>query len=391
MHTDNPSSPTKVNTSSSVSSNQSTDKPQGTPTKNFREVLGAESQIPDAADEAVASPSNVFAALIGAGKEKKDFKSLKSDLGTELVADTEVPAGISKELNLDNKLAKGDMKDLSGQPLVLNDELPEDQQDIGTVKKEAAPGHAVAAAMHDKNEQKAINRWDQKAELETNVAAGVGKSLDEDKKVVIEVKGKASDGGESFLGDAHLKKAKTGDDVPKEFIPTNVTQNISIHSAVAFNMPSVASVEGTSNANQIRQQAMVNSIEELLNKIVDKAQTLSLNGQTDTTLTLKNLPLFEGATVKLTSFDSASKEFNISFNNLLPQTQKLIASAEAQAALIQSLQDKGYVVHILVVSTQPDNPIASGEANPSENRKEGRQDGGGQQQGKNQQGREQQG
>lgn len=129
-----------------------------------------------------------------------------------------------------------------------------------------------------------------------------------------------------------------------------------------------------------RQGLMVKQIEELITQVVDKLYTMESAGQKDTVMTLRNLPLFEGATLKITSFDHANKEFNISMNNLLPGTKEMLDTAQMQNSLRQALQDKGYMVHIMVFTTNVEAPIASAEntqqskdENPEQEQQQGKQ------------------
>jgi hypothetical protein len=75
------------------------------------------------------------------------------------------------------------------------------------------------------------------------------------------------------------------------------------------------------------------------------------SGKTETTLALKHPPLFAGANLTVTAFKSAKGEFNITFENLTPHAKQLIDLAENQNILRNSLEQKGYMVHIVVATT----------------------------------------
>lgn len=97
----------------------------------------------------------------------------------------------------------------------------------------------------------------------------------------------------------------------------------------------------------------------LFTQMVGKMTTLSNEGKTDTVMVLKHPPLFEGVSLKITAFQSARGEFNISFENLKPEALKLL---QAQGdGLKMALQNKGFTVHILSATTV-DAPIRAGEA-----------------------------
>lgn len=128
---------------------------------------------------------------------------------------------------------------------------------------------------------------------------------------------------------------------------------------------------------------IVKEIEDLVMKVVEKLYTMESAGQKDTVMTLRNLPMFEGATLKITAFDHASKEFNIAFNDLLPNTKQILDSSEMQNALRQSLLDKGYMVHIMIFTTTADPLIPQSEnAQQAKDQEQGDQQ---EQQGQNQQ------
>lgn len=95
----------------------------------------------------------------------------------------------------------------------------------------------------------------------------------------------------------------------------------------------------------------VKSIQELINLMVKEAQSMEADGKTDTTITLKHPPIFEGAQLVVTSFNSARGEFNISFENLTQAAQQLVNAEHNKASLLNALEQKGYHVHIVTAST----------------------------------------
>ncbi|GAB4233767.1 MAG: hypothetical protein Tsb0021_12880 [Chlamydiales bacterium] len=101
-------------------------------------------------------------------------------------------------------------------------------------------------------------------------------------------------------------------------------------------------------ADQLKQ------IQEIANQIVDKVHTIRQEGKTDTILTLRYPPIFAGAQLRITAYDQARGEFNIAFSQLSYQAKALIDSAEIQQQLHRSLEQKGYVAHILIATTEKD-------------------------------------
>lgn len=110
---------------------------------------------------------------------------------------------------------------------------------------------------------------------------------------------------------------------------------------------------------------------DLINQIIDKLSTVSAADTTEVTITLKNLPLFEGANVKVIAHKQAPGEFNVEFSNLTQQAKEVVDNVGNRALLQQSLDQKGYVVHMITTTTHNETLIAS-ESRPSgERQREG--------------------
>lgn len=95
------------------------------------------------------------------------------------------------------------------------------------------------------------------------------------------------------------------------------------------------------------------SLQEIIDQIVKEVYTLEKNGQTDTIISLKG-PLFDQAHLILSGFDTAHKEFNITFDNLTQSGKNLLEMN--QNALIEDLSKKGYVVHMVITTTTVETP-----------------------------------
>jgi len=92
-------------------------------------------------------------------------------------------------------------------------------------------------------------------------------------------------------------------------------------------------------------------LEELMKILVHSMSQLKQEGKNETIITLKHSPLFAGAEIKVTSFDTAHGEYNITFSNLTQEAKHLIDQQTAQESLLKYLQERGHVVHILVATT----------------------------------------
>jgi len=101
-------------------------------------------------------------------------------------------------------------------------------------------------------------------------------------------------------------------------------------------------------------------MEKLYAQMIDRMTILNHEGKTDTSIILKYPPLFDGANLKITSFESARGEFNITFENLKPEALKILQ--ENSDGLKIAMQNKGFTVHIITATTQPETPIFTAEA-----------------------------
>lgn len=104
----------------------------------------------------------------------------------------------------------------------------------------------------------------------------------------------------------------------------------------------------------------VSNIQEIINQMVAKVTEMKNAGTTETVVTLKHPPIFEGATIVVTGFDSAKNEFNITIENLTQAAKQLLDQQGNKDSLLHSLEQKGYAVHILTTTTVAENrPVAS--------------------------------
>lgn len=95
------------------------------------------------------------------------------------------------------------------------------------------------------------------------------------------------------------------------------------------------------------------AMDELYRGLVEHIQEMKQADKTEWTVELKNLPLFEGATLVLTEHASAKGEFTLAFYNLSSQAQQVVVNPLNQDHLKFSMEQKGLGVHILIASTQP--------------------------------------
>lgn len=131
----------------------------------------------------------------------------------------------------------------------------------------------------------------------------------------------------------------------------------------------------------------VSNLQEIINQMIAKATEMKRDGMTETILTLKHPPLFAGANIVVTAFDSAKNEFNIAIENLTQAAKNLMDIKINKDNLLLALEQKGYAVHILATTTVAENRVVDTLPQEDQRQREGRE---GQQQ-QQQKGREDKG
>lgn len=121
-------------------------------------------------------------------------------------------------------------------------------------------------------------------------------------------------------------------------------------------------INPTAQAPEGARPSIPPAIKALVERLVDRLYIVQKEGRTDTVIEVKNIPLFEGARITVTSFTSAQKEFNLSFENLLPQAKALLDNN--MNALTQHLKEQGFVsaIHIITTSAIIEAPPEKQEA-----------------------------
>ena len=117
------------------------------------------------------------------------------------------------------------------------------------------------------------------------------------------------------------------------------------------------------------------TIKNLAAQLIDQIQIMQKGDETQTTITLRNPPILEGATITLTATEHAKREFNISFANLSPEAKSLLDRQLAITPLSEALGKKDIVVHI-VTTTIEAGPTLVSPQNFREQQGRGEQQGG---------------
>lgn len=138
---------------------------------------------------------------------------------------------------------------------------------------------------------------------------------------------------------------------------TAIAVNVVAAQQTALQTPIIAPISDVS----VKQTAPTPppQIDLIVQQLAASISTLATSDQTNTTVVIKNLPLFNNAQVTITAFGTAPQEYNISFTNLSAEAKEVLDAAQKQATntIQQALDEKGYKVHIVQTSlAQVENP-----------------------------------
>lgn len=126
-------------------------------------------------------------------------------------------------------------------------------------------------------------------------------------------------------------------------------------------LAAVSPIVGKVSEASAEMPAARTDLHKLVTQMIENLQTMEYSGKTDTTLTLRHPPIFEGSTLTLSAFDSAKGEFNVTFSNLNHQAKYLLDMQGTQDSLRQSLMERGYMMHIFIATTEKETPVITGE------------------------------
>lgn len=101
------------------------------------------------------------------------------------------------------------------------------------------------------------------------------------------------------------------------------------------------------------------TIQQIVDQIVDKIYVVKEDGRSDTTIVLKNPPLFDGVKITLSAFESARGQYNITFENLTQMAKNVLDFQANRDALNLALDNKGVVVQMITTTTTIDQPIGT--------------------------------
>ncbi len=147
------------------------------------------------------------------------------------------------------------------------------------------------------------------------------------------------------------KKTKASDDIsPKVAFHDIKTPVADAKNVIGMaSTPHVASVsQAAPPPHQVSNARL--AMQELAKAMVDQIQLVKVSGRTDTTITIKHPGMFEGVKVKVSEYDIARKQFNVTFGDITnPTARALIEQKDNQLRLQQLLIDRGYTVQMITI------------------------------------------
>jgi hypothetical protein len=156
---------------------------------------------------------------------------------------------------------------------------------------------------------------------------------------------------EAIVGQETKKKAATAKDFTKDNIaPKSDAPSMVTNAPPPTPINQVQTVVEATNNTQSSQAAAQSRIEsiQLIEKLVGSLVQQIKPDKTETTITLKDLPLFKDVTMVITEYNTSQKQFNITFYNLTdPLARSLIQNN--QTALREALIEKGYTLQMVTI------------------------------------------
>ncbi|MDB6081552.1 MAG: hypothetical protein JWO53_824 [Chlamydiia bacterium] len=105
----------------------------------------------------------------------------------------------------------------------------------------------------------------------------------------------------------------------------------------------------TSTPQEVRSP-LPSTLVKLIDELVSQLKVMTKSDRTETSITLQNPPLLRGVSLVITEFQSAQKEFNLTFHNLTNvDARLLIESKQNQEGLALALAEKGYTLQMVTI------------------------------------------
>jgi len=112
-------------------------------------------------------------------------------------------------------------------------------------------------------------------------------------------------------------------------------------------------------------------LDGLVKELVASMKTMTAVDRTETTVQLRYPPIFQGVSLVVTEFQSAKKEFNLTFYNLTnPEARFLIETVHNQEGLRLSLAEKGYNLQMITIEPKLEATVATVELEQADSRRD---------------------
>lgn len=93
-------------------------------------------------------------------------------------------------------------------------------------------------------------------------------------------------------------------------------------------------------------------LQDLYKQLVQSITTMDTKNLKEISLELKHPPIFEGAVLTVAIYKYAPKEYNLTLLGLSNEAKQLLDMEKNRDRLLAHMQEKGFVIHIFVTSTE---------------------------------------
>lgn len=308
--------------------------------KPFKEVLET------AMNDKQVKPTKVIKALDD--DDDDDVMSLLDLAGQTKTGDVKGKAVVTSSFVADNDTDDGTVKatvsgSVSSDVAIDVDDDTASDVSVPTVKPTTVKPVVVDASV------KVAETTDVKtAPVDPGTVKVANKVSEEDKPVV---QGPAHAVG-ALKKDEHLlvRKVKEADAATTDVDVTKDKKEEVTASVVATPAPHTVYAANVQAPVEIKTSSARENLLKLAQSMVDQIQLVKASGKTDTEVTLKYPPMFEGVKVKITEFDTSKNQFNVTFSDVNNATARsLIEQQDNQIKLQQALFDKGYNLQMITI------------------------------------------
>jgi len=133
-------------------------------------------------------------------------------------------------------------------------------------------------------------------------------------------------------------------------------------------------VEAVSSKEERPLYVNQNEVIEVIEQMIKALVVVEKSDVTETRVTLREPPLFEGVTFTVQEHATSQREFSITFENLTnPDARALIEQPHTEALLRAQLLDKGYVLQMVTIEPKLEYTIAEVQETDLQDRHRGKE------------------